>query len=150
MIAEQDVSQPPVGAADVVGRLRAAINDHDLDALVACFAPDYRNETPVHPGRSFTGSEQVRRNWTQILAAVPDLHAEIVRRSDAAGEAWVEWEWSGTRVDHARHLMRGVTLLGVEDDRIAWARFYMEPVVDDGVDIDGAIRGTFAPQGADR
>src|SRR3954451_23178732 len=103
MIAQQDSRQASVGAAGVVRRLQAAINDHDLDALVACFAPNYRNETPVHPGRSFTGSEQVRRNWTQILAAVPDLHAEIVRRSDAAGGAWVEWEWFGTRVDAVRH-----------------------------------------------
>jgi len=27
-------------------KLHAAINAHDLDAIEACFATDYRNETP--------------------------------------------------------------------------------------------------------
>lgn len=48
--------------ADVVARLLRATNEHDLDGVVACFAPDYSNETPVHPARSFQGREQVRRN----------------------------------------------------------------------------------------
>src|SRR3954447_19728402 len=30
-------------------RLVAATNAHDLDALVDCFTPDYRNEAPAHP-----------------------------------------------------------------------------------------------------
>lgn len=52
-------------------RLQEATNAHDLDALVACFAPDYRNETPAHPSRSFQGNEQVRANWRQIFEFVP-------------------------------------------------------------------------------
>ena len=55
----------------VLARLERAANAHDVDALVACFAPDYRNDTPVHPERSFTGREQVRRNWEQIFAFIP-------------------------------------------------------------------------------
>ena len=56
-----------------VDRLLQATNDHDLEALVACFADDYENETPVHPARGFRGREQVRRNWEQIFAHVPDV-----------------------------------------------------------------------------
>jgi len=41
--------------------------------------------------------------------------------------------------------MRGTTILGVEGRRIAWARFYMEPVVDDGVRIDAAVTQAVAP-----
>ena len=51
-------------------RLQDATNAHDIEAICACFAPGYRNETPVHPARSFTGNEQVRRNWTQILTSI--------------------------------------------------------------------------------
>jgi hypothetical protein len=40
--------------------LQRATDARDLEALVACFAPDYRNETPAHPERGFTGREQVR------------------------------------------------------------------------------------------
>ena len=58
--------------AAVVERLVAATNAHDLDTIVDCFADDYRNETPAHPERGFTGREQVRRNWTQILGAIPE------------------------------------------------------------------------------
>ena len=54
-------------------RLCAATNAHDLDGIVGCFAEDYRNETPVHPARGFVGREQVRRNWQQIFAFVPDV-----------------------------------------------------------------------------
>jgi len=131
----------------VVRRLQDATNRHDLDALVACFAPDYLSEIPVHPSRSFRGSDQVRRNWTQILGGVPDLHSSLVRHAVAGDVVWAEWEWTGTRRDGAPHLMRGVTVLGVEDDRIAWGRFYMEPVADDGVDVEAAVREAIAPAG---
>lgn len=125
--------------------LRAAICAHDVDALAACFAPDYRNETPAHPARSFRGVEQVRRNWTTILGSVPDLTAELVGWSGGAGETlWAEWDWSGTRRDGVPVHLAGVTVLGIEDQpgatgqaSIRWARFYMEPV--DGTDNDAGI-----------
>ncbi len=78
MIAEPEAVSD---ARAVVHRLQAATNAHDLDALVACFATDYLSEIPAHPARSFRGGEQVRRNWTQILAGVPDLHSELVREA---------------------------------------------------------------------
>jgi hypothetical protein len=66
------------GPAALVQRLRQATNDHDLDALAGCFAVDYRNETPAHPERGFAGRDQVRKNWAQIFAAVPDVRAEVL------------------------------------------------------------------------
>ncbi len=129
----------------VVLRLRDATNEHDLDALVGCFADDYLSEIPLHPSRSFRGSQQVRRNWTQILAGVPDLRSELIRSATAEDEVWAEWEWSGTRRDGVPHLMRGTTILGVDGDTIAWARFYMEPVIDDGANVEASVRQTVAP-----
>ena len=35
--------------------------------------------------------------------------------------------------------MRGVTIVGVDDGRIDWVRFYVEPVEQDGAGIDTAI-----------
>ena len=64
--------------ASLVRRLAAATNAHDLDALTACFADDYLNETPAHPARGFRGAEQVRRNWAQLFAGIPDLSARIL------------------------------------------------------------------------
>ena len=67
------------GTRSLVGRLLQATNDHDIEALVACFAEEYRNETPAHPARCFSGRGQVRRNWEQIFGFVADLHAEVLR-----------------------------------------------------------------------
>lgn len=128
------------GAPEPIARLRDAINSHDLEAVVACFADDYRNETPAHPSRSFTGREQVRSNWTQILAGIPDLRAEIVRSARCGDDLWAEWSWNGTRPDGAAFAMRGVTILGVDSaGTIAWTQFYMEPVDANGPGPDAAV-----------
>ena len=65
-----EVSADP-SLIDALESIRRATNDHDLDALVACFAPDYQSEFPVHPDRAFHGLEQLRRNWMLIFGAVP-------------------------------------------------------------------------------
>jgi len=124
----------------VLHRLLDATNAHDLDAIEACFATDYRNETPVHPARSFIGRNQVRRNWEQILGFVPDIHATLLRSSVQHGVVWSEWEQRGTRRDGTPHAMRGVIIFGVENGAIAWARFYLEPVQEGGGDVDHAVR----------
>jgi len=118
--------------ADFLERLRQATNAHDLDALVACFAPGYRNETPAHPERGFAGREQVRTNWEQIFSVVPDIHAEVLRYAVDGASVWSEWEHRGTRPDGSAHVMRGVVIFGVEEGLATWARFYLEPVQEDG------------------
>jgi ketosteroid isomerase-like protein len=134
--------------ASVLTRLERATNAHDLNALVACFAPDYRNETPAHPARSFVGREQVRRNWEQIFAGIPDLTAKVLRSAVSGNDAWTEWEHRGTRRDGSVHVMRGVVIFGVSDGVLAWARFYLEPVQEGSENVDAAVRQQIAPGGA--
>src|SRR6185437_7461482 len=98
------------GPAALARRLCQATNDRDLAGIVACFAPGYRNATPAHPQRGFTGREQVRRNWEQMFAAIPDLSAEILSTAVTGDTVWTEWEHRGTRPDGSRHLMRGVII----------------------------------------
>lgn len=124
---------------EVVTRLQRAINSHDLHGVVSCFAPDYRNETPAHPARSFTGRDQVRRNWAHILASVPDLTAELRAAQPGPDVVWVEWQWAGTRPDGTGLHLRGVTILDVEDRLIARARFYLEPVDPDPATYDTVV-----------
>jgi hypothetical protein len=125
---------------DVLARLLEAQNRHDLDAFVACFDPDYRSEQPVHPDRAFVGDEQVRGNWAEIFAAVPDFRAELLRSAHQGDIRWAEWHWSGTRVDGTRLDMRGVTIFGIGEDRIGWGRLYLEDVETTGRGIDQAVR----------
>ena len=126
----------------VATRLRDAVNRHDLDAMVDCFAPDFVNETPAHPARSFRGRDQVRRNWAQIFAAVPNLKAEMVDSSCNGDTVWTEWEMRGTRVDGAHHLMRGVSIFEVADEAFTSVRFYLESVEQAGAGVDAALRST--------
>src|SRR5680860_1509672 len=64
VVVDADTDRPLAA----VERLVEAVNDHDLERLVSCFAEDYINDTPVHPQRAFRGRHQVRKNWTQIFA----------------------------------------------------------------------------------
>jgi hypothetical protein len=136
------------GPAAVVQRLERATNEHDLEALVACFASEYRNETPAHPERGFTGTRQVRANWTQIFAAIADLTCEVLGCAVDGNTVWSEWEHRGTRPDGTPHLMRGVIIFGVADGLIAWARFYLEPVQENAGSVDQAVRRQVMPGGA--
>ena len=124
------------GPAAVVERLLEAVNAHDLETMVGCFADDYLNETPAHPQRGFRGRGQVRRNWTQIFAGVPDLHARLPRVVVDGDTVWTEWDISGARGDGAAFLMRGVVIFGVTEAAITSARFYLEPVEETSGDVN--------------
>ncbi len=128
-------------------RLQRAVNAHDLEAVTACFGAGYRNETPLHPARGFAGRDQVRRNWEQIFAFVPDVSAEVLRWTADGDTVWSEWEHRGTRLDGSPHLMRGVVIFGLSGETAAWARFYLEPVHDDGADVDTAVARQVSPGG---
>jgi len=119
----------------VIERLREAINQHDPDAMVECFHPDYRSEQPAHPNRGFGGKEQVHKNWTDMFESFADLEARVLRQSTEGDVVWNEWRWNATGLQ-----MAGVTIMGIRDDRIARARLYMEPVEQAGQDIDEAMR----------
>lgn len=127
------------GPRALIDQLVRATNDHDVDAVAGCFAPEYENETPVHPARSFRGRAQVRKNWEQIFAAVPDLRAEVVACVFAGDEAWTEWAMTGTRGDGTAHQMRGVIVFRVVDDLVQSARFYLEPVDAAATTVDDAV-----------
>lgn len=125
----------------VIDRLVEAVNEHDLEGVVSCFADDYVNETPVHPQRGFRGSDQVRTNWAQIFAGVADMQAAVLRRTEKDHEIWTEWDMSGSRrEDGGPFLMRGVVIFGVRGDVISSARFYLEPAEEASGDVDAHTR----------
>ncbi|MEA2611779.1 MAG: hypothetical protein QOG32_1505 [Chloroflexota bacterium] len=132
----------------VVERLRDAINEHDLEALVDVFDQDFISEAPAHPQRTFRGADQVRRNWRQIFAGVPDLRADLLDAVVEGDTVWSEWDWSGTRRDGSAHRMRGVTIQRVKDSRAVSVRFYMEPVEEGGPAAGEAVRRIVAGQDA--
>ena len=70
---------------------------------------------------------RLKRRTEAGLAGTPD-------------RVWSEWEMRGTRRDGAAHLMRGVIIFGVRDERAAWARFFLEPVDLGDTDAGAAVR----------
>ena len=127
------------GPGEFVAHLAAAVNDHDLKALVGLFARDYVNQTPVHPARNFTGSEQVRRNWETIFAGVPDIRAVVTAQAVDDNTVWTEWAMDGTRRDGAEHHMRGVVIFTVVDGQATAARVYLEPLDTGNGDVNAAV-----------
>jgi ketosteroid isomerase-like protein len=124
----------------VVDRLLGAINDHDLEAMVACFDEGYVNETPIHPKRGFRGRDQVRKNWTQIFGTVPQLQAQLIGTAVDGDTVWTEWHMSGGHRDGAPFEMAGIVIFRVPDTTIASARFYLEPVEQTSGDVNAAVR----------
>ena len=132
--------------AAIMNRLLSAMNAHDLDAFVACFAPDYDSRQPAHPSRAFQGSDQVRKNWAAVFSGVPDFTAELLLSTVTdEGVEVGEWRWEGTHTDGSRFGMHGVIVTGVQQDRITWARLYIEPIEQGGSNIDEMVQETYRP-----
>ena len=132
--------------ADLLNRLLAALNAHDLDAFVGCFASDYRSEQPAHPNRAFEGRDKVRENWTNVFAGIPDFQAELLTSGEPEDGVEIgEWSWRGTYTDGTPFAMQGVTVMGIDAQHIAWSRLYMEVVEQDGSDIDAMVREAYRP-----
>lgn len=124
----------------VIDRLTAAQNAHDLEAMLACFHEDYCSEQPLFPARTFQGIQQVRANWSALLEGVPDFQAEISRSAVDGDTVFVEIHWTGTKADGTPLDERGVIIMGIRDDRIAWGRLYADEVEREGADIDAVVR----------
>ncbi len=121
---EQTQSSPQV----VFGRMIQAANRHDLEAMVACFAPDFRSEQPFYPERNFTGQAGVRKNWSFFFSTMPDFQAEVLSEAVEGDTVWAELHYHGTQVDGKKHVTRGVTISGIQGEQIAWAKLYIVTV----------------------
>jgi ketosteroid isomerase-like protein len=136
-VTDPTARKKPVTRTEILNRMVAAINAHDLDAFVSLYAEDVVSEAPIHPGMSFVGRENVRRNWAGIFARVPDIRATVQQSVADGDQVWSEWEMGGTTVDGEPYLTRGVAILRLRHERIASVRFYL-----DSVDIESGDQST--------
>jgi len=117
----QTQSSPKV----VFERMIEAANRHDLEAMVACFAPDFRSEQPFYPERNFTGQAGVRKNWSFFFSTMPDFQAEVLSVAVEGDTVWAELNYHGTQVDGKKHVTRGVNISGIQGEQIVWAKLYI-------------------------
>jgi ketosteroid isomerase-like protein len=106
------------------------MNHHDLELFLDCFDPQYHSVQPLHPDRSFTGREQVRRNWTYALGPASDFRADLLATAVNEDDVWTEWRWTGTRSDGTVRDQRGVVIYRLASDRIVSGRLYMADVAE--------------------
>ena len=74
--------------------------------------------------------------------------ARLPRMAVDGDTIWTEWDMSGTRRDGAAFLMRGVAIFGVAEGRLAWVRFYLEPVEETSGDVNAPPRWRALPRSA--
>jgi hypothetical protein len=67
---------------EAVERLHTAMNQHDLEAFLACFDPHYRSEQPAHPIRGFGDREQVEKNLVGAVRGRTRLPRGAARHCD--------------------------------------------------------------------
>lgn len=138
---------PATERTDVVERLGAALREHDLDALVACFRHDYRGEQPLYPAAGTIDRDRLRRNWETFFGDVPDVQAELLASASSDDAIWTEWRIWGTRRDGEPMDLRSVWIFGVRDGLIEWGRLYREPIrADDETSGDDTVERLTRPE----
>lgn len=126
--------------SEVVEKLAAALNVHDLEAAAALVHENYQSEQPAHPGRAFVGRAQMHANWQAMFAGIPDFRAELIRSVDDGDTTWSEWSWSGNRADGQAFRVRGVTLFEIKNGQITAGTLYLEDVEPEAEGIEEAVQ----------
>jgi hypothetical protein len=102
--------------SDVVERMLVALNAHDLDAFVACYADDATIENG-HDEVFARGHEELRARYGPMFEQLPDVRVESLSRTEV-GAFVVQEEVVTGRGDPQRH----VAVYLVEGDRIVRER----------------------------
>jgi len=103
----------------VVTNFVNACNRHDAEGVSACLHPEFDSIQPMYPSRNFRGADQVRRNWQAIFDAEPGFRLTVLRSAAAGDTVWLELHGAGRDAEVA-----GVFVMGVQSERIRWARIY--------------------------
>jgi hypothetical protein len=88
--------------SDVADRLLAALNAHDLEAFVACYAEDATIEDG-HDRVAARGHDELRARYGPAFDEHPDLRVEALSRT-VVGEFVVQEEVVTGRGDPHRHV----------------------------------------------
>jgi ketosteroid isomerase-like protein len=91
----------------------AAFDRHDVDGIMAHFAPDAVFDSPRGPdpwGRRFEGATSVRAGFTARFEGIPDVRYGDDVHFVSGDRGASEWTLSGTTTDGERLEVRGCDL----------------------------------------
>jgi ketosteroid isomerase-like protein len=109
---------------DLMDRFTAALNSHDLDAVMALVTGDivFESTSPPPDGARYEGRDAVRRAWGQMLAATPHARFSVEEQfSDGSQRAVVRW-----RYDWGEGHVRGVDVIRVRNGQLAESLAYVK------------------------
>lgn len=105
----------------------AAWNRHDVDALMACMAPDCVFEAAAGPdvtGARHVGPDAVRRAYAAVFATYADARWNQPRHFIAGDRAVSEWTFTGTTKDGTRVEVNGCDIFTLRGGKIALKNSY--------------------------
>jgi ketosteroid isomerase-like protein len=106
---------------EMLRRIAAAFDRHDLDAIMGDFTDDAVFETPRGPdpwGRRVVGREAVRAAFADRFAGIPDVRYQQDRHFVDGDRGASEWTLSGTTVDGEQLEIRGCDLWTFRDGKV--------------------------------
>jgi ketosteroid isomerase-like protein len=109
---------------DLMDRFTAALNAHDLDAVLALVTDDvvFESTSPPPDGVRYQGRDAVRRVWGELLAQTPQARFTVEEQfSNGSARAVVRW-----RYDWGDGHVRGVDIIRVRDGRLAESLAYVK------------------------
>ncbi len=112
----------PEANVEMLRRILAAFNRHDLDAIMAFFAEDCTFEMPRGPeawGKRLVGKAQVREGLASRFRGIPDVRYGDDRHFVSGDRGVSEWTLTGTSLAGEGVHVRGCDLWEFKDGLVA-------------------------------
>lgn len=108
-------------SAQNLAELFDAFNRHDIDGIMAWFAPDCTFDTIGGPeawGTRIQGAEAIAAAFSGVWGAMKDAHWDHHSHFVHGDRAVSEWTFSGTNADGTRVVADGCDLFTLREGRI--------------------------------
>jgi len=108
-------------AMQMLGRITAAFDAHDLDGILSHFADDAVFEGPRGPdrwGQHFVGIQEIRDAFAARISGIPDIRYRDDEHFVDGDRGASEWTLSGTTTTGQRIEIRGCDLWTFRDGKV--------------------------------
>lgn len=112
----------------VVERFNAAVNRHDLAAIMALMTDDcvFENTAPAPDGRRYEGQAAVRGFWEGFFQSSPQAHFSVEELFAAGARCVVRWRYRWAASEGQDGHVRGVDLFRVREGKVAEKLAYVK------------------------
>lgn len=120
----QDEAMAAEETLALLDRFTAALNEHDLDAVMALVTDDiiFEATSPAPDGTRYVGRAEVESAWGEMLASTPNTNFTVEEQFCLdADRAIVRW-----RYDWGDGHVRGVDVIRIRDGKICESLAYVK------------------------